>query len=125
MSQRQGIQHGSDGHRACEPHAAAGEDRAPVQTGRNGRPRRALHRHHLQHLVALVGFDDVELAELLDPGVTVVAYEAYQLGQQAAELLFSRMDGYRGPSRHRVVTTKLVVRGSGEIRPSEVAAAGA
>ena len=80
---------------------------------------RALHRHHLQHLVALVGFDDVELAELLDPGVTVVTYEPYELGQEAAELLFSRMDGYRGPSRHRVVPTQLVVRGSGEIRPSE------
>jgi LacI family transcriptional regulator len=86
---------------------------------------RALHRHHLQHLVALVGFDDVELADLLDPGVTVVAYEAYQLGLEAAELLFSRMDGYRGPSRRRVVSTQLVLRGSGEIRPSEVAVPGA
>ncbi len=49
-----------------------------------------------------------------------MAYEAYQLGKEAAELLFSRMDGYRGPSRHHVVSTHLVVRGSGEIRPSEV-----
>jgi len=80
---------------------------------------RALHRHSLQHLVALVGFDDVELADLLDPSVTVVAYEAYDLGRAAASLLFSRIDGYQGPSRHRVVSTHLIVRGSGEIRPSE------
>jgi LacI family transcriptional regulator len=81
----------------------------------------ALHLHDLQHLVALVGFDDVELAGLLDPGVTVVAQDPYAIGRAAAELLFARLDGYRGPSQHRTISTRLIIRGSGEIRPREQA----
>lgn len=77
----------------------------------------ALHLHGLQHLVALVGFDDVELASLLDPGITVVAQDPYAIGRAAAELLFARIDGYSGPSQHRTISTRLVIRGSGEIRP--------
>ena len=79
----------------------------------------ALHLHDLQHLVALVGFDDVELAGMLEPGVTVVAQDPYAIGRAAAELLFARLDGYRGPSQHRTISTRLVIRGSGEIRPRE------
>jgi len=79
----------------------------------------ALHRHDLQHLVALVGFDDVELAGMLDPGITVVAQDPYVMGRAAAELLFARLDGYTGPSQHRTISTRLVIRGSGEIRPRE------
>jgi len=77
----------------------------------------ALHLHDLQHLVALVGFDDIELAGMLDPGVTVVAQDPYAIGRAAAELLFARLDGYAGPSEQRTISTRLVIRGSGEIRP--------
>ncbi len=80
----------------------------------------ALHEHDLQHLVALVGFDDIELAGMLDPGITVVAQDPYAMGRAAAELLFARLDGYGGPSQHRTIPTRLVIRGSGEIRPREV-----
>jgi LacI family transcriptional regulator len=79
----------------------------------------ALHLHDLQHLVALVGFDDIELGGLLDPGITVVAQDPYAVGRAAAELLFARVDGYRGPSQHRTISTRLIIRGSGEIRPQE------
>jgi LacI family transcriptional regulator len=78
---------------------------------------RALRSLGLNHQVALVGFDDVELADTLDPPVTVVAQDPAALGRHAAELLFSRLDGHDGPSRHIVVPTPLIVRGSGEIRP--------
>ena len=83
----------------------------------------ALHLHDLQHLIALVGFDDIELAGMLDPGVTVVAQDPYAIGRAAAEQLFARLDGYRGPSQHRTISTRLIIRGSGEIRPREEAAA--
>jgi LacI family transcriptional regulator len=79
---------------------------------------RTLHEMGLQHSVALVGFDDIPLATVLKPGVTVVAQDPYGLGRNAAELLFSRLDGYRGPSRRVVLPTTLIERGSGEIPPA-------
>src|SRR6266508_1615081 len=78
----------------------------------------ALQRLGLQHRVALVGFDDFPLADLLDPRVSVVAQDPAAIGRAAAELLFARLDGDRGPPRHVVVLTRLIPRGSGEIRPA-------
>jgi LacI family transcriptional regulator len=76
---------------------------------------RALRHLGLQHRVALVGFDDFALADLLDPGVTVVAQDAAAIGRRAAERLFSRFDGDDSPFTTEVVPSRLVVRGSGEI----------
>jgi LacI family transcriptional regulator len=68
-----------------------------------------------QREVALIGFDDLPLAAAVDPGITVVAQRPVELGRRAAELLFARIDGYRGPSRTVVVPTDMVLRGSGEL----------
>ena len=76
---------------------------------------RALQQLGRQHHVALVGFDDVLLADLLQPPVTVVAQDSTALGRTAAELLFGRLAGDRSPPRHIVVPTRLIPRGSGEI----------
>jgi LacI family transcriptional regulator len=76
---------------------------------------RALQGLGAQHRVALVGFDDVTLADLLDPPVSVVAQDPAAIGRAAAELLFARLDGDDGPPRHRIVPTTLIARGSGEI----------
>jgi LacI family transcriptional regulator len=65
--------------------------------------------------VALVGFDDFELADLL--GTTVVRHEAQQIGAEAARLAFARLDGLDGAKQRVVVSTQLVARGSGERRP--------
>jgi LacI family transcriptional regulator len=74
----------------------------------------------VQHRVALVGFDDLPLAAAVDPGITVVAQRPVELGRRAAELLFDRVDGYRGPSRTVVVPIDLIPRGSGELSPARV-----
>ncbi|MFL6126944.1 LacI family DNA-binding transcriptional regulator [Actinophytocola sp.] len=66
------------------------------------------------HRPALVGFDDFELADLLDPPVTVVSLDPAELGKAAAELLFARMDGDREPPRRIVLPARLIPRGSGE-----------
>jgi LacI family transcriptional regulator len=78
---------------------------------------RALRRLDLDHSVALVGFDDFLLADLLEPAITVVAQDAAALGRAAAELLFRRIDGDRSPSVHEVIPTRLIARGSGELSP--------
>jgi LacI family transcriptional regulator len=65
--------------------------------------------------VALVGFDDFELADLL--GTTVVRHEALEIGAEAARLAFARLDGVAGHPKRVVIGTELVVRGSGEVKP--------
>jgi LacI family transcriptional regulator len=64
-----------------------------------------------------VGFDDVPLADLLEPGITVVAQDPQRIGELAAERMFARLDGDTSADRRYVVPTTLIVRGSGEIRP--------
>jgi LacI family transcriptional regulator len=67
--------------------------------------------------VALVGFDDFPLADKLARPVTVVSQDPATIGGTAAQLLFSRIDGYHAPARSVVLLTRFIVRGSGEIPP--------
>ncbi len=67
--------------------------------------------------VAVVGFDDLELAESLAVPLTVVRTDAGELGRAGAELLLRRMAGWSGPPQKITLRTTLVIRGSGEIAP--------
>jgi LacI family transcriptional regulator len=67
--------------------------------------------------IALVGFDDFELADLLAVPTTVIRHDAFALGAQAAALAFARLDGADAPPRRVVLETELVPRGSGEVPP--------
>jgi DNA-binding LacI/PurR family transcriptional regulator len=68
--------------------------------------------------VALVGFDDFALADKLTPPVTVVAQDPAAIGATAAQLLFARINGDTSPPRGVVLLTRLIPRGSGEIKPA-------
>jgi len=63
--------------------------------------------------VALVGFDDFELADLL--GVTVIRTDPARIGRLGAELALGRMDGDTRRPRRVVLDAELVARGSGEL----------
>ena len=76
---------------------------------------RALRAAAAQHRIALAGFDDVPLADLLDPPVTVIAQDAHAIGTLAATILFHRIDGDTTPPATHIVPTRLIPRGSGEI----------
>jgi LacI family transcriptional regulator len=78
---------------------------------------RALRRLGAEWSVALVGFDDVLLADLLSPGITVVAQDPAAIGRTAANLLFARIGGDTSPPGVRLVPTSLIRRGSGELPP--------
>ena len=78
---------------------------------------RALQSAGLQHEIALVGFDDFLMADLLDPAVTVVAQQPREIGHLAAEILFRRMDEESGPTGVHVIPSRVIPRGSGEIPP--------
>ena len=66
--------------------------------------------------VALVGFDDFALAYLLQPGVTVIAQDPALIGRIGADILFRRISGDQTDYESQVVPTKLILRGSGEIK---------
>jgi LacI family transcriptional regulator len=78
---------------------------------------KALHHLGLQHRIAVVGFDDVPFADLVEPGVTVMAQDPGEIGTRAAQRMFARLDGDTSPAQEIVVPTQLIVRGSGEIAP--------
>ncbi|GAA3030218.1 LacI family DNA-binding transcriptional regulator [Microbacterium dextranolyticum] len=76
---------------------------------------RALRARGLQRSVALVGFDDVPLGDLLEPGVTVIRQHPQRIGAIAADRVFARIDGDDSAPVRIVVPTELIARGSGEI----------
>jgi LacI family transcriptional regulator len=78
---------------------------------------RALRRLGLHQRIALIGFDDILLADLLEPGITVIAQDPAAMGRTAAQVLFRRLDGDQTPTEHHIVLTRMITRGSGEIAP--------
>jgi LacI family transcriptional regulator len=78
---------------------------------------RALHELGLQHEVALIGFDDLLLADMLEPAITVMAQNPTEIGTLAAQRAFARLDGDQSPVETIIVPTTLIIRGSGEIPP--------
>jgi LacI family transcriptional regulator len=60
--------------------------------------------------VAIVGYDDLEIARLTYPQLTTVAFDPEALGAAAFELLLARLQGRR--PKNRVLDARLIVRGS-------------
>jgi LacI family transcriptional regulator len=69
---------------------------------------------HVPEEVALVGFDDFELAEILHPTLTVVRQPASEMGRVAANLLFDRIkrDEFPEEGNRVVLPVELIVRRS-------------
>lgn len=80
---------------------------------------RALKERGESHRVALVGFDDFTLADMVEPGITVIAQHPERIGKLAAERLLARIDGDVAAPQTYVVPSELIERGSGELPPSE------
>jgi len=97
--------------RGPDPPTAIFAARSPITVG----VVRALRRLRLENAVALIGFDDFPLADLLDPPVTVVAQDPARMGRTAALALFERIDGDRSAPREIRIPTTLIPRGSGEL----------
>jgi len=65
--------------------------------------------------LAIVGFDEVPLADLLQPALTVVAQDTAKIGRTAVEFLRARMADPSRPVQTAIVPVSLMVRGSGEV----------
>jgi LacI family transcriptional regulator len=79
---------------------------------------RALRACGAQNRIAMAGFDDLPLADMLDPPVTVVSQDVVAIGTLAAQILFRRIDGDTSDAEAHIVPTRLIPRGSGEIPAS-------
>lgn len=71
---------------------------------------RAAIRAVLPRRVAIVGFGDFPLADLVSPPVSVVSYDPVRIGRTAGELLIRRLAGDQAPPRRVEVPVRLIAR---------------
>lgn len=76
---------------------------------------RALARRGQGGQVAVVGFDDFECADMLDPPLSVAPQNPRELGRRAGDLLYRRLEGFDGPPQVVELPVEIIERGSGEI----------
>jgi LacI family transcriptional regulator, galactose operon repressor len=97
-------------------------ERTPVTaviTGNNRVTLAALHAmRQVDVHMGLVGYDDFELADLIEPAVTVVNQDPASIGQKAVLQLFARLLGDKSPAQTVVMPTRLIVRESGRLSSS-------
>lgn len=102
-------------------HSLLTESKPPTAlfAGNNLTTRYILHAINVLRLdvpgeIAFVGFDDFDIADVLQPALTVVRQPVYQIGEMGANLLFQRISRGEFPAKgHRVVLpTEFVIRRS-------------
>jgi DNA-binding LacI/PurR family transcriptional regulator len=62
--------------------------------------------------ISVMGFDDLDFAEIINPSLSSVSQPGYQLGTTAARLLLDRVEGDTAPAKHLVLETSLKIRDS-------------
>lgn len=64
--------------------------------------------------IAVVGFDDTEVGELIDPPLTIMSQPAIEMGETAARLLLHRIcsENEIGQVQERILPARLIVRNS-------------
>lgn len=79
--------------------------------------RTALQSMGRERNIAQVGFDDIPLGPLVDPGMSVIAQDPAALGTLAARMLMHRIRAPDGIPETVEVPVRLIARGSGELSP--------
>src|ERR1700677_1006234 len=69
--------------------------------------------------ISIMGFDDLDLAEMTNPALSSVSQSGYQLGTTAARILLDRIQGDTGPAKHVILKTSLKLRQSVAPPPNE------
>lgn len=62
--------------------------------------------------IAILGFDDMNWSNALNPPLTAVRQPAYEIGKRAGELLIQRIRDPKRPPVHMTLNSELKVRGS-------------
>ena len=61
---------------------------------------------------SIIGFDDVEIAQYLTPGLTTIRQQISLKGQKAVELLLKHIEDPSLPKQEEILPLQLMVRGS-------------
>ena len=72
----------------------------------------AEHGLKIPRQIAIVGFDELTLADVFNPPLTVVRQPAYEVGKCAAELLLKRIEDPKRPASSLKLLPELIVRKS-------------
>jgi DNA-binding LacI/PurR family transcriptional regulator len=71
--------------------------------------------------VSIVGFDDISIAEIAEPGLTTLRQPVRVLAQALVTMLIGRLEGtYRETTPHLTVTPELIERASTAAPPAEI-----
>jgi LacI family transcriptional regulator len=62
--------------------------------------------------VQVIGFDDIEIAEMMDPPLSTVSQPAIEMGKQSARMLLQMMTGKKLRQKTVTLNTRLVLRGT-------------
>ena len=62
--------------------------------------------------IAVVGFDDIDIAEYIRPALTTVRQPILDLGKTAAQILFDLIEKRRTTPVHRLINVELIKRES-------------
>ncbi|WJQ05929.1 LacI family DNA-binding transcriptional regulator [Geobacillus stearothermophilus] len=62
--------------------------------------------------VAIVGFDDIQMASIFEPAVTTIAQPMFEIGEQAMKLMLQLIEGSGVERRQFVLPDRLVIRDS-------------
>lgn len=62
--------------------------------------------------IAVVGFDNIDLAKMIVPSLTTISQPKRQMGHQSCELLLNLIENPSSPTQHILLNTELIVRES-------------
>lgn len=62
--------------------------------------------------VAVMGFDDIELAAYVKPSLTTIRQPIYELGKSSAQMLLNIVDGKENIQNHKILDVELIRRES-------------
>lgn len=65
--------------------------------------------------ISIIGFDDIPVATLIEPMITVVSRPMREMGEMAAKLLLNRIENIDAPKQSIIMSPNLIVRGSEKI----------
>ena len=68
--------------------------------------------------ISLIGFDNLQFAEMTSPPLSSVTQPGFQMGTTAAQILVDRVKGDQGPVKHVILETTLKIRDSVGTAPS-------